>query len=360
MEPVRAQVLGAVEGPGALTYVFDMEVSPEGRLFASQPPLAEIAVFAADGSFERTIGRRGQGPGELQTPGAVRLMGDTLLVLDYSHGINLFSQEGEFFGRISFNLPTPPERGFPTRPIVLLADGTVACFSPLQTSLALSGVVTHQAWVRASRNGDLLDTLIVRPVEGEYYSAEVPGSRAASGPHPAAWHTIVAIPPDGSEFIAVDRSAAGTGEEEVVWVHRIALTGDTILSRGLRYVPVPLATAWIDSVSAELATRGAAARNMTEDRLTEILSDQIPWPNHHPPVSQVIPASDGSIWLRREMSSPDSVRWDLLDSGLQAVAHTYLPASSNVMRASRESIWAVELDHLDVPWIIRYEVQETD
>ncbi len=354
---LRAQVYGAVEGPGALARVFDVEVSPAGRVFASQPMVAEIAVFEPDGTFARTIGRRGEGPGEFRAPGAVRLRGDTLTVLDFTRGISLLGQEGEFFRRISFHLPAPPGSGFPTRPITLLADGTVGCFAPLAPALVTSGKVTRQSWVRATRDGELLDTLIVHSVEGRYMELELPRAGRRGTGHPAAWHDLVAIPPDGSFVIAVDRSAAAGGPEPVFRVHRIALSGDTVRSREFRYEPVPLTAEWKDTAVARMARVHAVGEGLAPERLAERIGPQVPWPAHHPAVSRVLAGADGTVWLEREPIPGDSVRWDLLDPELEPLGHTYLPASVDVKRVSRGAVWGVEEDELGVPRIVRFDVR---
>jgi hypothetical protein len=339
-----------------LSGVFDIEVTSEGRIYVSEPTLGEITVFDRDGTYAGTVGRWGEGPGEFKNPGAVRFKGDTLTVLEFGTGINLLSSEGEFYDRFIVRFPPSSPGTLASSSVALLADGSVACFSPSFTSPVVSGQVTHETWLRASRAGELLDTLIVQPLAGRYASVELPGGNQPSFGHPAAWSDLMAIRPDGSELLAVDRSAAEAGPGPVVLLFRINLAGDTIQIRQMPYEPVPLSSEWIDSLAMDFGKRRADQSNVPADRLASEYRNQVQWPDHHPAVSSVIVAPDGTVWLRREAVSPDSVRWDLLDPTLDPAGFTFLPTSLDVKRVSATSAWGVELDEWDIPWIVRFDL----
>ena len=82
-----------------------------------------IAVWGADGAFLRTIGREGQGPGELSARGAVSMFmdaKDNLHVRDGSQSWSTFDTAGRFVKRVS----SQELGGFPSNTAVL-DDGTV-------------------------------------------------------------------------------------------------------------------------------------------------------------------------------------------------------------------------------------------
>jgi len=59
---------------------------PDGRIVTLAPIGSRLLVFAPDGRPERSLGRQGQGPGELMAPaGMSRAGGDTLVVPDGSN-----------------------------------------------------------------------------------------------------------------------------------------------------------------------------------------------------------------------------------------------------------------------------------
>jgi hypothetical protein len=350
------QVFGDVDGPGALTNVFDVDVAPDGRVFASEPTVVRVVVFGPDGAYRHTIGRRGQGPGEFRSPGNLSWRGDTLAVLDVLSGISLMTAEGVFLGRISFTIqevqPTP------VLPVFLLADGSVASFALPYTGAILRGELTHQVWIKASRDGIVLDTLALESLVGQYYEVRVGGERSATGTHPLPSNALIAIPPDGSSLVAVDRRPAHEAEGATFQVLRIGLDGDTIASRALPYDPVPVTSAQVDSMATSLANRWAENFQLTPARVAAEIRDQLDWPSFRPPVTQVLADTRGRVWIRREVGveAGDSVRWEVLDAALQRVGYTLLPADLEVKVFDGGTLYGVVRDALGVPSIIRYDL----
>jgi hypothetical protein len=62
--------LGAVDGGGADVFAFPvaLEVDAAGRLYVLDAQAAQVRVFGPDGTHVRSLGRQGQGPGELSQP----------------------------------------------------------------------------------------------------------------------------------------------------------------------------------------------------------------------------------------------------------------------------------------------------
>ena len=84
--PVLA--FGAVEGDEAYLFTMIRSVvrTPDGAIIvADQTP--RVAVFTADGTWDRDLGRRGRGPGELQLPSGMWMHADdTVAVWDALQG----------------------------------------------------------------------------------------------------------------------------------------------------------------------------------------------------------------------------------------------------------------------------------
>ena len=81
---------------------------PDGRIVVANTGARELRVFGPDGTFRKTVGRDGEGPGEFRWPSRVRSLGpDTLLVWDQSlQRISLFDGEGRFLSMIPLR-PSP-------------------------------------------------------------------------------------------------------------------------------------------------------------------------------------------------------------------------------------------------------------
>jgi len=189
----RGTVFGAEDGQGALSIVFDVDVSSDGRVYASEPGFSRVVVFASDGSFLTTIGRRGEGPGEFQVPGNLSWLGDTLTVLDFQLGISLLDRDREFFERISFAVQGESQR-FPLGPILPLNDGSVGSSAPAVAADVLSGRIQRETWLKMSRDGAVLDTLLWRAVSDRDFDAVEVEGRSRSGSHPLSIGELMAMP----------------------------------------------------------------------------------------------------------------------------------------------------------------------
>jgi hypothetical protein len=97
--------IGAAQGGKdyAFFHAASIEVDDGGNIYVMDQGDACIKVYAENGKYLRSIGRKGQGPGELQNPNTIHLIGDDRLVFeDFYRGLNIFTREGKF---ISF-VPT--------------------------------------------------------------------------------------------------------------------------------------------------------------------------------------------------------------------------------------------------------------
>lgn len=81
---VSERVIAPPEGSkGELGEVTSLAIADDGTIYAMQKKPATVLVFGPDGKFLRTIGREGDGPGELRS-GVIGVRGDLLMVQDWS------------------------------------------------------------------------------------------------------------------------------------------------------------------------------------------------------------------------------------------------------------------------------------
>jgi hypothetical protein len=77
-----------------------LAVDEEGKLFISDWTNARVQMYDKNGKFIRTIGRKGQGPGEFRSPGRLQFdRSGRLCVFDYP-AIQVFDQAGRFVEKI--------------------------------------------------------------------------------------------------------------------------------------------------------------------------------------------------------------------------------------------------------------------
>lgn len=353
----RTTTFGDAEGPGALSDVFSVAVDAAGRTFLSEPQFARVVAFDADGSFDRVLGARGQGPGEFQIPGGLSWHGDTLVVTDFRLGLNLFGPDGTFARRVSFQGAAGGNASFPTIPVVLLADGAVMAVTPVASSAVTSGQVGEEVLFRTDEAGAVLDTVVVVPLAGRLVDVTLDG-RVRSQAHPLAWEPLAVLPPHATSVVVVERTPApGGATRDSVKIVRVDLHGDTVASGVLPYVPLPVSSAQVDSVADALGTRWAEGADRPTAPAVDAYRDQVAWPASFPPVTRALAGDDGSVWLRREGPVGDSVAWDVLDAGLVYTGRVHVPTGLDLKVVTAAAIYGIERDALDVPVLVRYDIR---
>jgi hypothetical protein len=89
------------EAEGREEYMFSqirsMAVDDVGRIYVLDARESQVKVFDQNGTYIRSIGKRGQGPGEFITPLSISITGQNELVVDdFRSRLVIFSLEGEF------------------------------------------------------------------------------------------------------------------------------------------------------------------------------------------------------------------------------------------------------------------------
>ncbi len=86
------------EGPDLFGGIYSFDVDDWGRIFVLDDQAQEVRVFDSDGSFVRTVGRKGEGPGEFVQAGSVDLSRNgEIWVMGMSQGrVAIFDTAGTF------------------------------------------------------------------------------------------------------------------------------------------------------------------------------------------------------------------------------------------------------------------------
>jgi hypothetical protein len=108
----RDPSFGVKEGPAEYMFsqIQDLDVDAEGDVYVLDQREAQVKVFNAQGTYLRTIGRRGQGPGEVQMPVFVQITKQReLVVYDYASSRAIFyAPDGTFLRQRSTRKPMMP------------------------------------------------------------------------------------------------------------------------------------------------------------------------------------------------------------------------------------------------------------
>jgi hypothetical protein len=263
-----------------------------------------LHLFRHDGSWLRSFGRLGSGPGEFRAPRTIGVNRYGLWVNDL--GLSRLSlldpESGEF--RSSRALP-----GLPTT-AVLLPDSSVvlAAERPLRAGSS-DRKRTFTMWLL---NRARLDTVFSMDFPDRVLDIPT-GNGSITGPQPFDDDPLFRIGTHDGHLVIVHRTV--TAGARSFRVRRISPRGAEVFTRDYPYDPVPIRGDMIErAIDGRSRSAGSDARAMAE-RVRQALF----LPPHQPPVQRVLIGDDGRIWLQREEKS-DTVppEWMILSpSGVE-------------------------------------------
>lgn len=355
VEEVR---VGSVDDPDVgFSRIEGVEVGDDGTVYVLEGQVPEIRVFSPDGRRIRTVGRSGEGPGEFRAPRQFGLLGDTLWVNDArNQRISWFGPDGALVHEMR-TTPLPVETDVPgmtlrVAPAWPRSDGLVESEASRVMAGSAADRPFHFPVIRFDRDGRVVDTVrwdtfqpgpTVR-VEGRAFHP--PALRPTSpvtqemngGSATLSWSV-----PEGS----------GQGRLEVV---RLGLEGDTLYRTVLLYDPVPVPESVRDSLLERFRGLGPAF-GISEGGMADAMASGLDLPDYRPPIRSTHGGPDGSLWIALNGASPDSTAWVLLELDGAPRGRLTLPVRMEPRSSAGTTVWAVELDELDVPWLVRLRVE---
>ncbi len=278
--------------PGELIAPGDVVLTPDGGVAVVETKPAQVRIFGADGTWLRTIGREGQGPGEFLS-GSLGITGDTLVVQDAraARAILLDWRTGQPLGQVRtaccyFFAVTVDDSG----------RVAVRTMAPPRDSTPL----VSQGYVRVALASAAADTVWV--------TERHPHARGAF------WHirdgenmrATVPVPLQPTALYAVDRNGdfvtGWTGE----YTLRVTRTGrDTLALFGRTYAPQPVSAAEKTAiVEANIAAAVARELRYIDPATVRAAFDPSLLPDQRPAFEWLSVDAAGRRWVR--LSSPDT------------------------------------------------------
>ena len=99
----------------------EMAVDEAERIYVVDTGNTRVQVFDAEGNYVMTLGKRGQGPGELSLPSGVAVVGDRVVVYDLQNRrFTVWGTDGRHFGDYR------PSRGRPSETMVGISSEALA------------------------------------------------------------------------------------------------------------------------------------------------------------------------------------------------------------------------------------------
>lgn len=355
--------IGMVDGPDA--YLIgsprSIAVGPDGVIYLLDREIPLVRAYAADGMFLRDIGREGQGPGEYRRPDAMTVLPDgRILVRDPGNGrIAVFDSDGEYLEQwwIRGGLSTP--RRF-------YVD-TAGCS---YAEVLLNGDMPPAEWVfglaRYGLDGEIEDTLAAPTWEYEVAMVSATlGGRSSREPVPFT-------PQVSWTFSPLGYMVGGLSTEYRIDVFR---PDGSVLRIEREFAPEPVhpdeAEGWRRYLTADFLEYYPGWR-----------WNGPPIPETKPPFREVFVSWEGNIWVLRSMESLETMTaaeareaetrsgrpiirfrepssFDVFAPDGRYLGHVRIPETFSrtpepIIRG--DTVWAVNLDQMDVATIVRYQV----
>ncbi len=326
----------------------------DGRVLVADRIEQRLALVDIARGTQTDLGRRGQGPGEYEMPGALfALPGDSTLMMDMlNRRFTLIQPDGKLS---TATIPLRHPDGFPILPRGIDRNGWIyfdlaGMMMPGLEETAATGVAPLLRWDPASGAVDTLGTVNFPPMPGATGPGEVRIS--IGGGTPYAGRDEWAVTPDGRVGIA------RYSPYRVEWLSK---GGTPVAGPVVSYRPVPVTRDEKDAWADAMTSRGLmievenGRRRVRRPPRPDI--ERQTWPKEMPPflsgASRVTP--EGELWVERAQPAKETrPTYDVFDSGGQLIRQVVLPASRRLIGFGTGVLYAVRVDDDDLEWLERY------
>jgi hypothetical protein len=215
--------------------------------------------------------------------------------------------------------------------------------------------------VTLDERGLPVDTIARFSIENRTW--QIPFGRGGSqiGPQPFSDAELVRVSAYVPEVIRLERTAApGPDRAASFTVSRLSYAGDTLWSRSFDYASSRISERAIQAEIDEFTAnwdRVIIPGSPPLPQAREYARANLYTPAAAPPIRDVHAGADGSIWLQTLSVARENQQWLLIRPGGERVGMVTLPSRFTILAARADSVWGMLLDELDVPYLVRFDVQ---
>jgi hypothetical protein len=319
----------------------------DGRVAVLNGGTSEVRYYDSTGTWLRSVGREGQGPGEFEsTSGLYRLPGDTLLVYDINlRRMSRLAPDGSFLPSISM---AEAGGGMPIRPIGQLADGSWAAtgvnFFTMETQSGVTRPPLQLLHVASDLN-QVTDTIAVLPGSQGWVETGTDESRR--------FMSVRSLPFGLSSPYAAGDSLiyAGDAAQFVIGVYR----PDGTLVRSIRYqVPrTPVTAEVIERLKADELSRIPESNRADHKAQWE----RMPMAELLPAFSAFTVDAGGNLWVIGPRVLPsDPASADVFSPDGKLLGQVDLPAGVSPYEIGRDYLLGVWKDEMELEHVRMYRI----
>jgi hypothetical protein len=353
--------VGTAEGEpeyqfGALLAAGSMDVASDGRIVVLDAQGQHLKVFTPGGTYERTIGGPGGGPGEIGIATQATMLiapGDTIVMVDLGNQrVNLYLLDGTF----ARSFPVDLAAGFPFR-WERAADGRVVVqFRKLDFAGSGAGADTTDVIAVQHLDGTVGDTLM-----------RVPSGKTIqfSGGLPE-WNFFV---PEPMWALWGERILHAVNDSYRIGVHGPGARLERVIEKPFTLLPVTDA----DKEPFKRALRKAILDQGAPPQIaTQLVDTRLHFAPNYPAFTQMLAGPFGTIMVQqidplanlseeeREnfdfTSAGGSPRWDVFDDQGRYLGVMMMPEDFQPIRFRGNEIYGVQRDELDVQYVVKLRV----
>ena len=327
------------------------------RLLVAQPLEKRLRVYSLAGDFLGFVGRDGEGPGEFRSVDGMGLLDGRVWVHDYDLArLQYFDAEGRLVSSaLVRGHPSLRQDGAMIRGI--LADGSRLVRYSTSADEEVQSPTMPRALLLFDPEGRPPDTVAM--MVGRSSVVQLTDGRETGWARyaflPESYRSLLSVAPDGSGFVVVHRTGATSAEPHTFRVIRFDARADTAWTREVPYDPIRVPGAW-RSRHVDEEVRKTEIRGVGEGRIRQAWERAYARLEFFPPVGDVEAGADGTTWLLIRTGA-DSSEWEVLDESGRSLARVDAPPQGRAKWADAESLWFVERDELDVPYLVRYVIR---
>jgi hypothetical protein len=302
---------------------------------------------------------------------AMGLIGDTLWVITERAGrVTLFGRQGDVVGTIPYTRNVVG--GLADTPLALLADRSLLRTitppvlpqnrpdppmppPPGQYRMPVipappvpeADREARGFLLRASPGGVVVQGLEIFIESRASFTVPNQYGETARLPHPFGDAPLVAVTPDGSEIVFVERYSAARAGPASFLVARFDVRTGKRTARRHEYLASPIQPASVDSIVSRMvdSANTPLARWFyygfpSPGAAKATVRAALDVPSYHVPVTEVVAGADRTVWLREQTSG----RWSAYGADGEVAGRIAIPPGARFLYADDRAIWVgVEL-----------------
>jgi hypothetical protein len=328
-------------------------VARDGSIYARVMDDATVMSYRPDGTFIRSIGRHGEGPGEFQFAVSHGLLGDTLWIADLVPRVSRMMTNGKHIRTSTVGFPPAPGLSMQTGITALLRNGWAAGILARKRNGACE---TGDRPVVVAKLPLLLhpDTIALLPAQGLNIPCIGDWTYRAIAHSPS-----IAFAGDGSAIGILSWSDTDPG---AFTIRVLAPDGTERWHRTMRVaraveVPRSVRDSIVEEITAKAKPQIDAA--LRDHRVTgtpkSLVEKGLDIPRYYPPVRRILMGVDGTTWVEQSLDLQGGT-WIVLDAKGQTLFRVLVPLDIVVQQASRTDIWGVQTDSLGIASMLKRHI----